>query len=167
VAETFAFLFQHLVENPAWLERRLGVRDPAPVASHARAARLIYLRRYAGKLAYELELHAAGSEVTSFAARYGELLGTSLGIEWPSEMYLADVDPGFYSACYLRAWALEAHLRRHLVARFGPAWFESAEAGQILVSLWREGQRRAPAELLHELTGEELRFEVLVDDLAL
>jgi hypothetical protein len=40
VTETFAFLFQHLVENPVWLERRLGVSDPAPVAAHGRAQRL-------------------------------------------------------------------------------------------------------------------------------
>ena len=33
--------------------------------------------------------------------------------------YLSDVDDGFYAANYLRAWALETHLRRHLRERFG------------------------------------------------
>jgi hypothetical protein len=167
VTETFAFLFQHLVENPAWLERRLGVSDPVSVATHARAQRLIYLRRYAGKLAYELELHDADGALSSFAPRYAELLGSALQIDWPLQTYLADVDPGFYSACYLRAWALEAHLRRHLIERFGAAWFEAEEAGELLRSLWREGQRRTPEELLAGLTGEQLRFGVLLDDLAL
>jgi hypothetical protein len=167
VTETFAFLFQHLVENPAWLERRLGVSDPTAVAAHGRAQRLIYLRRYAGKLAYELELHAADGVLDRHASRYAELLGSALHIDWPRETYLADVDPGFYSACYLRAWALEAHLRRHLVGQLGPAWFEEAEAGEILLSLWREGQRRTPEELLEAITGERLRFDVLLDDLAL
>jgi hypothetical protein len=82
-------------------------------------------------------------------------------------MYLADVDPGFYCACYLRSWALETHLRRHLRERFGPAWFDSAEAGELLRDLWREGQRRTPEELLGELTGERLDFGVLLDDLEL
>jgi hypothetical protein len=167
VTETFAFLFQHLVENPAWLERRLGVSDSAPVAAHARAQRLIYLRRYAGKLAYELELHETDGALAELAPRYAELLGSALQIDWPQETFLSDVDPGFYSACYLRAWALEAHLRRHLVQQFGPAWFEVPEAGEVLLSLWREGQRRAPEELLHALTGEQLRFGVLLEDLAL
>jgi hypothetical protein len=167
VTETFAFLFQHLVENPAWLERRLGVSDPGPVAGHARAQRLIYLRRYGAKLAYELELHDGDGALTELAPRYAELLGAALQIDWPQETFLSDVDPGFYSACYLRAWALEAHLRRHMTERFGPAWFEVAEAGAVLISLWREGQRRAPEELLDELAGERLRFGVLLEDLAL
>jgi hypothetical protein len=77
------------------------------------------------------------------------------------------VDPGFYCVCYLKAWALEAYLRSHLHERFGPAWFESAEAGQLLRSLWREGQRLRGEELLSELTGEELDFRVLVADLNL
>lgn len=167
ITEAFAFLFQHLVENPEWLARRLGVSDPEAVAAHARAQRLIYLRRYAAKLAYELELHAADGSVSAFAPRYSELLGSALQIDWPSESYLADVDPGFYCACYLQAWALEAHLRRHFVQEFGPAWFSSAEAGALLRTLWGEGQRQTPAELLESVTGERLRFGILLDDLAL
>ncbi len=173
VSETYAFLLQHLVENPEWLSRRLGVDDAADLVSHARAQRLVYLRRYAGKLAYELELHggggpgAAGAGTDGLAERYAELLGGALAIEWPTETYLADVDPGFYCACYLRAWALETHLRSHLRERFGPAWFESREAGRVLRALWRDGQRLDAEELLGELTGERLDFGVVLDDLGL
>jgi hypothetical protein len=59
IAEAFAFLLQHVVDDPVWLERRLGVSDPARAAAYARAHRLVYLRRYTGKLAYEMELHNA------------------------------------------------------------------------------------------------------------
>ena len=48
ITESFAFLFQHLVEDPVWLERRLGVSDPAEAISYARAHRLLYLRRTPG-----------------------------------------------------------------------------------------------------------------------
>ena len=65
ISETYAFLLQHLVENPEWLTRRLGVDDTADLVSHARAQRLVYLRRYAGKLAYELELHGGGDRAGS------------------------------------------------------------------------------------------------------
>lgn len=180
ISETYAFLLQHLVEDPEWLSRRLGVEDAGELVSHARAQRLVYLRRYAGKLAYELELHGGGpadradpagpasaDETDGLANRYAELLGTALAIEWPTETYLADVDPGFYCACYLRAWALETHLRSHLRAQFGPAWFESAEAGEVLRGLWRDGQRLDAEELLGELTGERLDFGVVLDDLGL
>jgi len=167
VTEAFAFLFMHLVEDPEWLARHLGVADPEPVAAHGRAVRLIYLRRYAAKLAYELELHNADGSLAEFAPRYGAIMSAALEIDWPVQSYLADVDPGFYCACYLRAWALETHLRHHLRSRYGEAWFERREAGDELRALWREGQRLTPEELLAGLSAERLRFEVLVDDLAL
>ncbi len=169
ITEAFAFLLQHLVEDPVWLERHLGVADVAGLVSYARAHRLIYLRRYAAKLAYELELHG-NPDVSSerHAERYAALIGVALRVHWPVQTYLADVDPGFYCACYLRAWALETHLRAHLRERHGPAWFESAEAGRELTVLWREGQRRTPEGFLRMLSGgEELDFGVLLGDLAL
>jgi hypothetical protein len=167
ITEAFAFLLEHLVEDPVWLERRLGVSDPAEGIAYARANRLLYLRRYAGKLAYEMELHGADGSLDRFADRYATLLGQALQIEWPRETFLADVDSGFYCACYLRAWALETHLRAYLREHFGPAWFESAEAGELLRSLWREGQRLTPDELLQTLSGGRLEFGVMLADLGL
>lgn len=167
VTESFAFLLERLVENPVWLERRLGIDDADAIAAHGRATRTLYLRRYCAKFTYELELHDQPASLPPLADRYSELLGTALGVEWGRESYLADVDPGFYSSCYLRAWALETHLRRHLVARFGETWFESDEAGALLRSLWRDGQRQTPDELLGALTGEQLDLRVLLGDLDL
>jgi hypothetical protein len=168
ITEAFAFLLQHLIEDSQWLARHLGIGDAEEIAGYARAYRLVYLRRYCAKLSYELELHGDGNHAwDALAERYSQLLSGALKIEWPSQTFLADVDPGFYCACYLRAWALETHLRRYLRDRFGPAWFESAYAGEALLALWREGQRQTPDELLHGLTGERLDFGVLVEDLGL
>jgi hypothetical protein len=167
VTEAFAFLFDHLVADPEWLRRHLGADEPQPLVAHARATRLVYLRRYTAKLAYELELHGGGRPLEALAPRYADLLGRAVGVDWPQELFLQDVDPGFYSACYLRAWALEAYLRLHLRERFGPAWFDDPEAGTLLRTLWREGQRLRADELLSELTGETLDFRVLLDDLEL
>ncbi len=167
ITESFAFLLERLVETPAWLERRLGITDAGAIAAQGRATRTLYLRRYCAKFAYELELHDQPQSLAPLADRYAALLSEGLRVTWTGESYLADVDPGFYSSCYLRAWALEAHLRRHLVERFGELWFESADAGALLRSLWRDGQRQTPDELLAELTGEQLDLRVLLDDLAL
>ena len=81
--------------------------------------------------------------------------------------FSSDVDPGFYSACYLRAWALETHLRAYLRSRHGDRWFESAAAGDELKALWRQGQRLSPEELLGQLTGEALDFRAVLADLRL
>ena len=169
MTEAFAFLFDHLVEDPEWLRARLGVQDvDGTLAAHARATRLIYLRRYAAKLAYELDVHAlAPPGDAALRERYATLLGAAAHVTWPDATYLSDLDPGFYVACYLRAWALETHLRAHLRERFGERWFERREAGDMLRALWRDGQRLCAEELLGELTGAELDFGALLADLGL
>jgi hypothetical protein len=169
VTEAFAFLFDHLVENPAWLRARLGVQDAdGTLAAHARATRLIYLRRYAAKLSYELDVHRVDPpDDAALRERYATLLGAAARVRWPQQTYLADLDPGFYVACYLRAWTLETHLRAHLRERFGEQWFAQREAGEALRALWRDGQRLSAEELLGELTGAELDFGALIADLGL
>jgi hypothetical protein len=166
VTEAFAFLFDHLIEDPGWLAARAGVHDAQGRISHARAQRLVYLRRYCAKLAYELELHS-GAPLDGMAERYASRLGGALQIEWPRATFLADVDPGFYAAKYLRAWALETHLRGHLRDRFGPSWWAEPEAGALLRELWSDGQRPNADELLGELTGARLHFGAMVADLGI
>jgi hypothetical protein len=165
VTESFAFLLEGLTADPAWLREVLGVDEPEPAVSHARAARLVMLRRYSAKIAYEVELHGPGARMESMPRRYVELLSDRVGVPWPPEQWLSDIDPGFYVACYLRAWALELSWRRALRGRFGERWFLSAEAGEWLLALWRQGQRLGAEELLDEALGESLDFEGLASEL--
>ena len=165
VTESFAFLFDQLTETPAWLKRRLGVGDPAEIVAHARASQLLMMRRYAAKLAYEIELHGPAPDLGTLDQRYAELLGGATRVRWPAVAWLSDVDPGFYVVCYLRAWALEALWRRSLVERFGELWFEEPAAGEWLRSLWREGQRLGAEELAERELGATLDFAALADEL--
>jgi hypothetical protein len=161
VTEGFAFLFEHLVSDPEWLRRRLGLEDASEVVEHARAVKLLFLRRYCAKLAYELELHDGPASLDQAREAYVRRQSQAVGVDWPGATWLTDVDPFFYVARYLRAWALETHLRRLLRERFGPAWFEEPEAGELLRGLWRRGQREGATELLDELTGAPLGFSAL------
>ena len=167
ITESFAFLFQHLTQSPDWLRARLDVMEPGPVEAQARAAKLVYLRRYAAKLAYELELHSAPPSLDPLRDVYARRLSEALHVDWPGASWLSDVDPFFYAAAYIRAWALETHVRRLLLERFGELWFDEPEAGDFLKMLWGEGQRMRADELLTELTGAELDFSALLDDLKL
>lgn len=165
VTESFAFLLEHVTSDPVWLSERLQITDPEPAAEHTRAFRLVMLRRYAAKLAYELELHGPSADLGAMPARYAELLGGAVRVPWPRASWMADVDDGFYAACYLRAWALETHWRAALLERFGERWFASSEAGRWLRGLWSHGQRLNADELLAETLGEELDFARLARSL--
>jgi hypothetical protein len=166
VTESFAFLLEGLTESStAWLESELGADDASAIVAQARATRFVFLRRYAAKLAYELELHAPTPDLAAMPGRYAERLGSATRIRWTEASWVSDVDPGFYVACYLRAWALETHWRRALRERFGERWFASAEAGDWLRRLWSHGQHLDADELLSEELGESLDFAVMVDDL--
>ena len=165
VTESFAFLMEGLTASPEWLERILGADGAEDAIEHARAARLMMLRRYSAKIAYEVELHGPGVDLRAMPDRYSALLSERIGVPWPRETWLSDVDPSFYVACYLRAWALEVDWRHELVGRFGDAWFDQREAGEWLRRLWAEGQRREAEGLLAEATGGSLDFGRLASEL--
>jgi hypothetical protein len=178
VTEAFAFLFEGLAEEPAWLRRHLSVQDSdGALRQHARAQRLIFVRRHAAKLVYELELHGGQDGEADGLGRtngladelsglYARRLSAAVRVDWPRETWLTDVDPGFYVANYLRAWTLEARLRRALTERFGAAWFERAAAGDYLRSLWRESQRWGAEELLDRVEpGARLDLRTLAEEL--
>ena len=158
--EAFAFLFQYLSEEPAWLEDVLGV-DAAPLATYAQAVKLIFLRRYSAKLGYERVLHAPGADLAEMPAEYARRLSSALHVEYPQETWISDVDGFFYAAAYIRAWATERSLRAHLVDRFGERWYAEREAGALLREIWSKGQRALAEELLEEL-GAEPRIDLSV-----
>lgn len=162
VTEAYAFLMQRLAAEPAWLARHLDVRDPRAVVEHSRAAKLVLLRRYAAKLLYEIELHDAPPDPRALRATYARRLGAALQLDWPEATWLSDVDPFFYAARYLRAWALEAELAEELVDAHGPEWFTEPEAGTKLLELWGAGQPPRASELL----GREPDFSALTRELA-
>jgi hypothetical protein len=162
VTEGWAMLLQHLIDEPAWLLRRLDVPRPQEFAVEGATGLLYFVRRYCAKLLYELEFHAA-DDPTALRGRYVELLGDALKVEPSPTDYLGDIDSGFYVTAYLRSWAFEAQLRRFLRERFGNTWFTRKDAGSLLRELWSEGQRMNADELLSEVTGAPIEMEAVAE----
>ncbi len=130
------------------------------------------LRRYSAKLLYELKLHAVSegtpaAGLSSLATVYARTLGDALRVAHPEAHYLTDVDPGFYAAAYLRAWALAAQMARTLAERHGRRWYASRQAGSWLRELWSTGQRYTAEELAREIGHPGLSLDPLADDLRL
>jgi len=162
VTEGWAFLMEHLVNDPAWLTRRLDFPRPQEFAAEGAASLIYIVRRYCAKLLYELELFRA-SDVEAMKPRYVELLGNALKIEPSPTDWLADVDSGFYVNRYLRAWAFDAQLSFHLRERFGNDWFAQREAGSLLRELWSLGQGPTADELLDDVTGTEIDMSAVTE----
>jgi hypothetical protein len=160
VTEGFAFLLEHLITDPHWLAARLDMPRSEDFVRFSAFIKLLALRRYAGKLAYELELQA-GAALESLPERYAELQTAAVAVPFPASDYLEDVDGGFYCTCYLRAWAFEAQLSAWLRERWGGAWFKRREAGMLLREVWELGQSLDADQLLREITGERIDFSVL------
>ena len=166
VTEAWATLLEHFLLEPRWLSRRLDFPRPEEFAAEAATGSLYLLRRYCGKLLYELEFHAATElDEAAMSARYVEILGDALKVEPSPTDYLGDIDASFYVTGYLRSWALQSQLRNHFRDRFGHDWFASREAGSLLQELWGEGSRLNADELLAEVTGEELEMEAFAEGL--
>ena len=162
VTEGWAMLLQHLTDEPEWLSRRLDFPRPNEYAIEGATGLLYFVRRYAAKILYELEFHAA-EDVTTMRNRYVELLSDALKIEVTPANYLADIDSGFYVSSYLRSWAFEAQLRAFLKEKFGSKWFANREAGSLLRELWGEGQSMRAEEMLKEVTGSTLDMEAVAE----
>ena len=165
LTETYAFLLEHLLHDPAWLRRHLAIEQPKSLLQLNGFHRLYFLRRYGAKLMYERELHRA-DDPTQLADHYDALLTSALGVEYGPESYLADVDDGFYAAEYIKAWIFEAQLRRYLLKEFDDEWFRNPRAGRFLVELWRDGQRYPVSQLARFIGDDGLDANIVAGDIA-
>jgi hypothetical protein len=160
VTEGWAMLIQHLIDDPAWLSRRLDFPRPHEFAEEGTTQLLYMVRRYCAKLLYELEFHTA-EDVTTQSSRYVDLLGDALKIEPATADYLGDIDASFYVTGYLRSWAFEAQLRTYLKERYGNAWFTDREAGSLLRELWSLGMSQSADDMLRDVTGAEIEMDAV------
>ena len=156
VTEGFAFVFDHLTLNPRWLETYLDYAESSDYLLFANLVELYFLRRYAGKMAYESEFHVHTGPLDDMAGTYHELLSKAVQIDVPADSYLVDIDEGFYASNYLRAWMLEGALRMLLQDNYGMEWFRDPQAGAWLKGLWSSGQSYSADQLLLKNGGGKL-----------
>ncbi len=162
VTEGWAALFEHLVTDAAWLNRRLDVPHVGRLANEGAVSLLYFSRRYCAKLLYEIEFFQA-DDPASMRGRYAELLTEALKLPANPESYLDDIDGSFYVTGYLRSWAFEAQLRDFLRSEFGNEWFASRSAGGLLRELWSLGQGPTADALLRDVTGSTLEMAAVVE----
>ncbi len=163
LTETFAFLFDHLTSEPAWLGSMLRFNDSQDYVRSSVVSRLVTIRRYAAKLIYERELHTTGN-IAQAPRLYSELQSSATMFKTARTDFLFDMDDAFYSASYLRAWAFEVVLREHLKVKFGAMWWTSRRAGSHLREIWETGDRYTADEMATQLGLGPITFDPLIEE---
>ena len=119
LTEIYSYICEAISREPGWHAKYFGLSDEQ-AAENADATiflEALLFRRYEAKLRFELDFWTRFAEDGGTPEGYEECLTEATGIRYRSDDYLSDMDAGFYSADYLRAWIRSAQLRRHLIAR--------------------------------------------------
>jgi hypothetical protein len=167
LTEIYSFLIESITREPGWHAVHFGLSD-AEAAQRAEATRfleLLLFRRYAAKLAYELEFWADFENADDHAQTYADNLRAAVGFRYRADGYLADMDGDFYSADYLRAWIRAAQLRAHLRATIGEDWWCRPETGEFLRALFSEGTRPTSEEIADRIGRDPLDTAPLAEEL--
>jgi hypothetical protein len=167
LTEIYSFLLDSISCEPGWHAEHFAL-DDAEARENAAAARFsntILFRRYSAKLGYELDFWSRFPTQGPTPEGYEERLTAATGVRYRSESHLSDMDAGFYSADYLRAWIRAAQLRAYLRGEIGEDWWRNQATGTFLRDLFAEGTRPTTEEIAARIGFEPLDTEPLVADL--
>ena len=167
LTEIYSYIVEAISREPRWHAEHFGLSD-AQAEENAEATTFLealLFRRYTAKLQFELDFWGRFREDGGTPGGYSERLTEATGLRYPPENHLADMDAGFYSADYLRAWIRSAQLRQHLVREVGEDWWRRPETGELLRALWREGTRPTSEEIAARLGFEPLDTAPLLHEL--
>jgi hypothetical protein len=167
LTEIYSYICEAITREPEWHARHFGLSD-SDAADNAEAASFLeslLFRRYEAKLRFELGFWARFPEDGGTPAGYAEHLTEATNVRYFPDAYLSDMDAGFYSADYLRAWIRCAQLRRRLIADIGADWWRRRETGALLRELFREGTKPTSEEIAARLAFDPLDTEPLLAEL--
>ncbi len=140
LTEAYAFVLEDLVFNPQWLSLYLNVSVPdgTKIMKQALFVNLMMLRRYLAKYSYEYEMFSRNA-ILDGPRLYKSNLDKITGFVHKEINWMVDMDGGFYSAEYLRAWIGAAQIKDCLEGKFGQRWFLQKKAGLFLRKLYSDG----------------------------
>jgi hypothetical protein len=167
LTEIYSYIVEAISREPGWHAEHFDLSDEQALENAEATGFLeaLLFRRYAAKLQFELAFWERFPEDGGTAAGYSERLTGATGIRYPAENFLTDMDAGFYSADYLRAWIRSAQLRRHLISELGEDWWRRPETGERLRELFREGTRPTSEEIAARIGFEPFDTGPLLHEL--
>jgi hypothetical protein len=167
LTEIYSYIVEAISREPEWHELYFDL-SPEQARENAEATTfleaLLY-RRYEAKLRYELDFWSRFATDGGDPEVYETLLTGATGILYRRENYLSDMDAGFYSADYLRAWIRSAQLRKHLVDEVGADWWRNPRTGELLGQLFREGTKPSSEEIAQRIGFDPLDTKPLLHEI--
>ncbi len=168
LTEIYSYILEAITREPEWHAHYFGLSDE-DAERNAEATdflEAVLYRRYTAKLQFELEFWGRFNEEDGGGPEgYEERLTEATGIRYRADNYLFDMDAGFYSADYLRAWIRSAQLRDFLVREVGEDWWRNAETGERLQRLFLEGTKPSSEEIAARLGYQPLDTQPLLREL--
>jgi hypothetical protein len=167
LTEIFSYIVEAISREPEWHELHFGL-SPEQARENAEATTFLealLFRRYEAKLRFELDFWGRFNDDGGDAEIYERLLTDATGVRYRKEAYLSDMDAGFYSADYLRAWIRSAQLREHLVNEVGADWWRNTKTGDLLRDLFREGTKPTSEEIASRLGFDPLDTKPLLHEI--
>jgi hypothetical protein len=167
LTEIYSYIIEAITREPEWHERHFGL---SAEQAHENAEATTFLeallyRRYEAKLRFELDFWSRFTTDGGDADVYERYLSEATGIRYRKDNYLSDMDAGFYSADYLRAWIRSAQLRDHLVREVGEDWWRNPRTGELLTELFREGTKPTSEEIAVRLRFDPLDTRPLLHEI--
>jgi hypothetical protein len=166
LTEIYSYIVEAISREPEWHELYFGL-SPEQARENAGATTfleaLLY-RRYEAKLRFELDFWSRFNGDGGDPDLYERLLTEATGVRYRRDNYISDMDAGFYSADYLRAWIRSAQLRKHLVDEIGTDWWRSPQTGELLTELFREGTKPTSEEIAGRLGFDPLDTKPLLHE---
>ncbi|HKU59098.1 MAG TPA: hypothetical protein VJP39_05765, partial [Gaiellaceae bacterium] len=167
LTEIYSYIVEAISKEPEWHVRHFGLSD-AEAATNAEATvflEALLFRRYEAKLRFELDFWSRFATDGGTPGGYEEYLTEATSIRYRSDNFLSDMDAGFYSADYLRAWVRSAQLAQHLRREIGDDWWRNPKTGDLLRDLFREGTKPTSEEIAGRLGFDPLDMKPLLHDL--
>jgi hypothetical protein len=167
LTEIYSYICEAITREPGWHSEHFALSDD-DARTNAQATTFLealLFRRYTAKLQYELGFWSQFDEAGTTSDDYAEKLTGATGVRYPRDGHLADMDAGFYSADYLRAWIRHAQLRAYLIAEVGDDWWRNPQTGEILRRLFAEGTRPSSEEIAARLGYDPYDTKPLINEL--
>ena len=167
LTEIYSYIVEAISREPEWHELYFGL---SPEQAHENAEATTFLeallyRRYEAKLRFELDFWTRFNGDGGDADLYESYLTEATRVRYRKDNYLSDMDAGFYSADYLRAWIRSAQLRAYLVGEVGADWWRNPKTGELLTELFREGTKPTSEEIAGRLSFDPLDTKPLLHEI--